>query len=222
MEPRPHLERADHRRRGPGVERSRELLRPGRRAARHGAEPPHAAPHADRHGGPVALDAERDPRREDQSAASLVPRIRRMMSSLGSTPPADRTGSRSRVSETSRTSRPTPTTETFVAVRLELNNWRWYGVPFYLRTGKRLAQAHEPIVVDFNCPPSRIFGPPFVAQHLLQSSHHHHPARRGLRPRFQVKAPGQEFRSSPRVPSVPICRGLRQPLRKPTRPSCST
>lgn len=40
-------------------------------------------------------------------------------------------------------------TETFVALKAEINNWRWSGVPFYLRTGKRLAERRAEIVVNF-------------------------------------------------------------------------
>lgn len=42
-----------------------------------------------------------------------------------------------------------PDTETFVAICAKINNWRWAGVPFYLRTGKRLASRHSEIVVEF-------------------------------------------------------------------------
>ncbi len=49
------------------------------------------------------------------------------------------------------------TTETFVALRAEVQNWRWAGVPFYLRTGKRLAQAQAHIVVNFRPVPHTIF-----------------------------------------------------------------
>ncbi len=48
-------------------------------------------------------------------------------------------------------------TETFVALRTEVQNWRWAGVPFYLRTGKRLAQRHSQIVVNFRSVPHPIF-----------------------------------------------------------------
>ena len=41
-------------------------------------------------------------------------------------------------------------TETFVAVKAEIDNWRWSGVPFYLRTGKRLANKSSEIIVQFN------------------------------------------------------------------------
>jgi hypothetical protein len=48
-------------------------------------------------------------------------------------------------------------TETFVAIRTEVQNWRWAGVPFYLRTGKRLAARDAQIVVNFRPTPHSIF-----------------------------------------------------------------
>jgi glucose-6-phosphate 1-dehydrogenase len=48
-------------------------------------------------------------------------------------------------------------TETFVALRTEVQNWRWAGVPFYLRTGKRLAGRNAQIVVNFRPVPHPIF-----------------------------------------------------------------
>ncbi|NRG16594.1 glucose-6-phosphate dehydrogenase [Rhizobiales bacterium] len=49
------------------------------------------------------------------------------------------------------------TTETFVAIKSEIANWRWSGVPFYLRTGKRLAARVSEIVVQFRPIPHSIF-----------------------------------------------------------------
>ncbi|MGV8938463.1 MAG: glucose-6-phosphate dehydrogenase [Allorhizobium sp.] len=49
-------------------------------------------------------------------------------------------------------------TETFVAIKAEIGNWRWAGVPFYLRTGKRLASRMSEIVVSFKPIPHSIFG----------------------------------------------------------------
>ncbi|MFZ4601305.1 MAG: glucose-6-phosphate dehydrogenase [Caulobacterales bacterium] len=49
-------------------------------------------------------------------------------------------------------------TETFVAIRAEIDNWRWAGVPFYLRTGKRLAARRSHIVVTFKPVPHALFG----------------------------------------------------------------
>ncbi|MEM9530051.1 MAG: glucose-6-phosphate dehydrogenase [Pseudomonadota bacterium] len=48
-------------------------------------------------------------------------------------------------------------TETFVALRLCIDNWRWSNVPFYLRTGKRLPSKHSEIVVQFQEVPHSIF-----------------------------------------------------------------
>jgi glucose-6-phosphate 1-dehydrogenase len=48
-------------------------------------------------------------------------------------------------------------TETFVALRAEVQNWRWAGVPFYLRTGKRLAARCAEIIVEFHPTPHNIF-----------------------------------------------------------------
>ncbi|MCY0149974.1 glucose-6-phosphate dehydrogenase [Hoeflea sp. G2-23] len=49
-------------------------------------------------------------------------------------------------------------TETFVAIKAEINNWRWAGVPFYLRTGKRMSERVSEIVVAFKPVPHSIFG----------------------------------------------------------------
>ena len=60
-------------------------------------------------------------------------------------------------SSTKRRCRATASTETFVALRTEVQNWRWAGVPFYLRTGKRLAERDAQIVVNFRTTPHNIF-----------------------------------------------------------------
>jgi glucose-6-phosphate 1-dehydrogenase len=49
------------------------------------------------------------------------------------------------------------TTETFVALRAHIDNWRWRGVPFYLRTGKRMPQRRTEIVLQFRSVPHSIF-----------------------------------------------------------------
>ncbi len=48
-------------------------------------------------------------------------------------------------------------TETFVAIRAHIDNWRWKGVPFYLRTGKRLPERRTEIVIQFKAVPHSIF-----------------------------------------------------------------
>ena len=53
---------------------------------------------------------------------------------------------------------PASNVETYAAVKLLIENWRWAGVPFYLRSGKRLARRTTKIVVRFKTPPIAIFG----------------------------------------------------------------
>ncbi|MCF2515958.1 glucose-6-phosphate dehydrogenase [Sphingomonas sp. G124] len=48
-------------------------------------------------------------------------------------------------------------TETFVALKAHVDNWRWAGVPFYLRTGKRMADRKTEIYIQFKCVPHSIF-----------------------------------------------------------------
>jgi glucose-6-phosphate 1-dehydrogenase len=50
-------------------------------------------------------------------------------------------------------------TDTYVAIRLTLDTWRWAGVPFYLRTGKRLPKRATEIAVQFKTPPTMLFEP---------------------------------------------------------------
>jgi glucose-6-phosphate 1-dehydrogenase len=52
---------------------------------------------------------------------------------------------------------PTSTVETYVALKLFLDNWRWLNVPFYIRTGKRLAAHQSEIVIQFKSGPSTLF-----------------------------------------------------------------
>jgi glucose-6-phosphate 1-dehydrogenase len=52
---------------------------------------------------------------------------------------------------------PTSGTETYAAIRLSINNWRWQGVPFYLRSGKRMARRVTEIAIQFKRPPGTLF-----------------------------------------------------------------
>ncbi|HJV24708.1 MAG TPA: glucose-6-phosphate dehydrogenase [Aromatoleum sp.] len=56
-------------------------------------------------------------------------------------------------------------TETFVALKAEINTWRWAGVPFFLRTGKRMQEKVAEIVINFRSVPHSIFGVPATPQH---------------------------------------------------------
>src|SRR5476651_2441412 len=62
----------------------------------------------------------------------------------------------------------TSVTETFVAARFEIDNWRWHGVPFYLRTGKALAAQFTEINIVFKRPPSVLFSAEGNGQSRMQ------------------------------------------------------
>lgn len=53
---------------------------------------------------------------------------------------------------------PNSTVETYAALRLEIETWRWAGVPFYIRTGKRLAVTATEVLVELDRPPRDVFG----------------------------------------------------------------
>jgi len=55
---------------------------------------------------------------------------------------------------------PASEVETFAAMRLHLDSWRWEGVPFFLRTGKKLAETETEAVVEFKRPPRQVFPEP--------------------------------------------------------------
>jgi glucose-6-phosphate 1-dehydrogenase len=84
---------------------------------------------------------------------------------------------------------PDSNTDTFAAVRLYVDNWRWAGVPFYLRSGKRLARKISEIAVTFKCIPHRLYGEqtdeidPNVLVVKIQPDE-------GLSLRFEAKVPG--------------------------------
>src|SRR5258708_1206001 len=62
---------------------------------------------------------------------------------------------------------PNSRTETFVAMKVLIDNWRWAGVPFYLRTGKRLAKRTTEIMIQFRCAPHIVFRERAVDPHRL-------------------------------------------------------
>jgi glucose-6-phosphate 1-dehydrogenase len=89
---------------------------------------------------------------------------------------------------------PDSQTETFVAAKLSIDNWRWAGVPFYLRTGKRLPKRITEVAIQFTRPPFSLFRKtgteelqPNVLSLRIQPNE-------GISLRFGVKAPGQAMR----------------------------
>jgi glucose-6-phosphate 1-dehydrogenase len=67
---------------------------------------------------------------------------------------------------------PASETETFVALRAKVDNWRWEGVPFYLRAGKRMAENKHLLTVAFKQPPRRMF--PLDCDQIAESFGHDH------------------------------------------------
>jgi glucose-6-phosphate 1-dehydrogenase len=89
---------------------------------------------------------------------------------------------------------PESTTPTFVALKLMIDNWRWQGVPFYLRTGKRLPKKVSEIAIQFKNVPLTIFpsaaqqtNPNILALRIQPNE--------GISLRFEAKVPGAELRT---------------------------
>ena len=116
---------------------------------------------------------------------------------------------------------PRSQTETFVALQLDIDNWRWAGVPFFLRTGKSMAKAVTEIVVQFRPAPKRHF--PTVAaggappnQIVFEMK-----PKQGIHMTFGARAPGLESRVMPgdmafEFPAGPFgsqAKGYERPLR---------
>ncbi len=84
-------------------------------------------------------------------------------------------------------------TETFVALKLFIDNWRWQGVPFYLRTGKRLTKQASEIMIQFRAVPHQSFPAEasldWQTSRLIMSIH----PDEGIVLRFQAKHPGSKM-----------------------------
>jgi len=85
---------------------------------------------------------------------------------------------------------PDSAVETFVAARLAIDNWRWEGVPFYLRAGKRLERKTSVIAVTFKNVPHSMFQPLTPADLLPNTLLFHVQPEEGISLRFQAKRPG--------------------------------
>ncbi len=81
---------------------------------------------------------------------------------------------------------PNSTTPTYAAMRLYINNWRWKGVPFYLRSGKNLAEKHSQIIIQFKEPPLAMFPMQTTKPNMLVL---YLQPDEGLHVRFEAKAP---------------------------------
>ena len=83
-------------------------------------------------------------------------------------------------------------TPTFAAVRLDVDNWRWRGVPFYLRSGKALPARSSEVVVQFRCPPHLMFPLPPGCQLQCNRLALCIQPDEGIHVNFQSKVPDQD------------------------------
>jgi glucose-6-phosphate 1-dehydrogenase len=88
---------------------------------------------------------------------------------------------------------PASSTETYAALKVEIDNWRWQGVPFYLRSGKRLSARTTDIQIVFKHVPTSIFRPLAVDQISSNVLHFRIQPNEGIALRFEAKHPGPKL-----------------------------
>ncbi|MFN8471953.1 MAG: glucose-6-phosphate dehydrogenase [Anaerolineae bacterium] len=89
------------------------------------------------------------------------------------------------------------TTETYVALRLDVDTWRWAGVPFYLRTGKHLPKRVTEIAIEFKMPPLLLFPEATTGGLRPNQLVMNIQPNEGISLRFEAKVPGQEMHVRP-------------------------
>ena len=117
---------------------------------------------------------------------------------------------------------PASTTETYVAMQLLIDNWRWAGVPFYLRTGKALPARKTEIAIQFKQAPLALFrdtpvdqlGQNFLVLHIQPDE--------GIALQFGAKVPGPEILIDGVRMDFDYKRLFREPRRAPATRRCST
>jgi len=88
---------------------------------------------------------------------------------------------------------PASRTETYAALKIEIDNWRWQGVPFYLRSGKRLTARTTDIRVVFKHVPTSIFRPLLADQISPNVLHFRIQPNEGIALQFEAKHPGPKL-----------------------------
>jgi glucose-6-phosphate 1-dehydrogenase len=89
---------------------------------------------------------------------------------------------------------PASATETYLALRLSIDNWRFSGVPFYLRTGKRLPARVSEIAIQFNRPPLQLYRQACAGEIEPNLLLVRIQPNEGISLQFQAKVPGGEVR----------------------------
>jgi glucose-6-phosphate 1-dehydrogenase len=92
---------------------------------------------------------------------------------------------------------PQSQTETYAAMRLSINNWRWQGVPFYVRSGKRMARRASEIAINFKRPPGTLFAEGEKFQLAGNTLSFQIQPDEGLSMILNTKIPGLETRTQP-------------------------
>ncbi len=87
--------------------------------------------------------------------------------------------------------------ETFAALKLEIENWRWAGVPFYLRTGKRMANRNTQIMIQFREAPLPLYGGSRMSRIGPNRLLMHIQPCEGITLQVRAKTPGPTLRTSP-------------------------
>ena len=85
-------------------------------------------------------------------------------------------------------------TETFVAIKVMIDNWRWAGVPFYIRTGKRLGSRHTEVAIQFKRAPLVLFRDTPVSSLKPNQLVMHMAPDEGISLRFGAKVPGAQMK----------------------------
>ena len=88
-------------------------------------------------------------------------------------------------------------TETYVALKLAIENWRWAGVPFYLRTGKRLGNRRTEVAVHFKAAPFRLFRDTATAEVSTNVIRLQCDPEHAIQTQFNAKVPGPAMRLTP-------------------------
>ena len=92
---------------------------------------------------------------------------------------------------------PDSKTETFIAIKLMIDNWRWAGVPFYLRTGKHMSTRTTEIAITFKQAPFALFRETAVTQMMPNTLVLHLQPHEGISLHFNAKQPGQIVKLDP-------------------------
>jgi glucose-6-phosphate 1-dehydrogenase len=95
-------------------------------------------------------------------------------------------------------------TPTYAAVRFYIDNWRWQGVPFYLRSGKRMAKRYSEIAVQFHAPPHLMFGGEQHGDLKPNTLVMRVQPNEGVSLNFEVKVPGAAVAMTQHVEVAPV------------------